>query len=188
MTENTAIRLKVYFENDTNIERVVDVDYHCTLEDLHLTILAAFEFSAGEMASFWLCDNLWVREQEVPMIRMFDDEEGEESASMADVETFAAINMQRPFLIYEYDMLLMWVLRIEYVETVAKIETLDYPVLVADKGTVPNADEAKAKLLTDASNTDTSESETSEEDDIFEDGGGYDQYGAEDSESQYPDY
>lgn len=182
MTENMAIRLKICFESDANIERVVDVDYNSTLEDLHLTILAAFEFSAGEMASFWLCNEEWTREQEVPMIRMFDEERGEESASMADVETYAAINNERKFLIYEYDMLLMWVLRIEYIETIAKIESLTYPVLVADKGKVPNADEARGKLLTEAS------TETNDDSDIFKEGGGYDEYDIDDSESEYSDY
>lgn len=183
MIENKAIRLKIYFERETNIERVVDIDYQSTLEDLHLTILAAFDFSAGEMASFWLCNEMWTREQEVPMIRMFDEESKEESASMADVETFAAINKERPFLIYEYDMLLMWVLRIEYQETVDKIPTMEYPVLVSDKGSVPNAEEARGKLLTDASNTDMSS-----DSDIFKEGGGYDQYDVDDSDSEYPDY
>ena len=167
--ENKAIRLKIFFENLNKIERVVDVAYGTTLEHLHLTILAAFEFSAGEMASFWLCDpNDWLREQEVPMIRIKEEGSEEESACMSDVEVFAAINAQRPYLIYEYDMLLMWVLRIEFVEVVDQIESMGYPVLVSDQGKVPNADEARAKLLADSVET--------EDEDPFKDGGGYDDY------------
>ena len=182
MTENKAIRLKIYFERDNDIERVVDIDSQSTLEDLHLTILAAFEFSAGEMASFWLCNNMWEREQEVPMIRIKDEESQEECASMSDVETIGAINNERRFLIYEYDMLLMWVLRIEFIEIVNQIEGMEYPVLVADKGTVPNADEARGKLLMNSSEDDAEES------DMFKEGGGFDDYDIDDIESEYSDY
>ena len=44
-------------------------------------------------------------------------------------------------------MLLMWVLRIEYLDTVDKIASMAYPVLVAESGKVPNADQARIDLL-----------------------------------------
>lgn len=167
--DNKAIRLKIFFENLNKVERVVDVAFDSTLEHLHLTILAAFEFSAGEMASFWLCDPQdWIREQEVPMIRIQEEGSDEESACMADVEVIAAINGERRYLIYEYDMLLMWVLRIEFIEMVDQIESMEYPVLVSDQGKIPNVDEARTKLLEDSSEND--------DEDAFKDGGGYDDY------------
>lgn len=167
--DNKAIRLKVFFEKLEKVERVVDVEYDATLEHLHLTILAAFELSAGEMASFWLCSpNDWEREQEVPMIRIKEEGSDEESASMADVDIIAAVNENRPFLIYEYDMLLMWVLRIQFIEVVDQIAGMGYPALVSDQGKVPNADEARAKLLQDSGDI--------EEEDSFKEGGGFDEY------------
>ena len=148
MSDDKALRLKVYFENNPKIERVIDIETTGTLEDLHLTILAAFDFNAGEMASFWMVnDLLWLRTQEIPMIRVKDEITGEESASMEDVKTIDVINVNRKALIYEYDMLLMWVLRIEYLDTVDKIASMAYPVLVAESGKVPNADQARIDLL-----------------------------------------
>ena len=101
MSDDKALRLKVYFENNPKIERVIDIETTGTLEDLHLTILAAFDFNAGEMASFWMVnDLLWLRTQEIPMIRVKDEITGEESASMEDVKTIDVINVNRKALIY----------------------------------------------------------------------------------------
>ncbi|MBI1184501.1 hypothetical protein GC194_09525 [bacterium] len=181
MNDQKAIRLKIYFEKETTIERVVDIDLDTTLEDLHLTILAAFDFNAGEMASFWLCNTKWERQQEIPMIRIVEEGSEIESACMSDVKTVAAINQERPSLIYEYDMLLMWVLRIEFVEITDKIASMAYPVLVHENGKVPNPDEARSKLLEENSTDHIAE-------DLFREGGGDDDYFYEDFEGEYDDY
>lgn len=177
---NKALRLKIYLSNDNNIERVVDIDYTSTLEDLHLTILAAFELNAGEMASFWLCENGFNRTQEVPMLRIEDEESKEESACMSDVETFAAINPDRKQLIYEYDMLLMWEVKIEFIESVDKIASMSYPVLVTESGKVPNPDEARAIMLIE----NTTESIA---DDLLRESGDSEDY-KDDIDSEYDDY
>ena len=177
MIESKALRLKIYFENETNIERIVEVEGNSTLEDLHLTIMAAFELSAGEMSSFWLSDkNTWQREQEIPMIRMIEGEGGEESASMADVQTASAVNEQRPCLIYEYDMLLLWVLRIEFMEVKEKQTQIGYPVLIRELGKAPNADKARAKLLSENTAEQIAE-------DLLKEGGNEDDYGLDGVES-----
>lgn len=182
MDQNKALRLKIWFESDEKIERVIDIDFNATLEDLHLTILAAFELSAGEIASFWLCNRDWQREQEIPMIRMTDEDSDEESACMSDVETFAAINVNRPNLIYEYDMLLMWVLKIKHVEQVNKISSMTYPVLVAETGKTPDPGAAREKLLLE-------NNPSSIADDLLREGGGFDDdYSDEDINSEYEDY
>ncbi len=180
MTNDRALRLKIYFSNKPKIERVIDIDFDSTLEDLHLTILAAFELNAGEMASFWLCNNYWGREQEVPMIRIEDEESKEESACMSDVKTMAAVNNDRKNLIYEYDMLLMWELKIEYIESVSKIAGMVYPVLVSESGKVPNADEERAKMLLENDNESIA-------DDLLREGGGFEDY-EDDFDSEYDDF
>jgi hypothetical protein len=180
MDQNKALRLKIYKGDDDKIERVVDVDLESTLEDLHLTILAAFELNAGVMASFWLCENGFNRTQEVPMLRIEDEESKEESACMSDVTTYAAINAERKSLIYEYDMLLMWEFKIEYIEQVDKIASMSYPVLVDERGKLGNPDEARAKML--AENTTDSIA-----DDLLRDSGDSSDYD-EGMDSEYGDY
>ena len=181
MDQNKALRLKIYFDNDTNVERVIDIDLTATLEDLHLTILAAFELTAGEIAAFWLCNENWQREQEIPMIRMMDEENDEESACMSDVEVVAAINMSRPNLIYEYDMLLMWVLKVEYIEQIDKIASMEYPVLVSEQGKAANPDQARGQLLLD-------NNPESIANDLLKESGDLDDYGSDDLDSEYDDY
>ncbi|MFY0673335.1 MAG: hypothetical protein JXQ87_08015 [Bacteroidia bacterium] len=180
MDQNKALRLKIYKGNDENVQRVVDIDIESNLEELHLTILAAFELNAGEMASFWLCENGFNRTQEVPMLRIEDEESKEESACMSDVKTYAAINNTCKSLIYEYDMLLMWEFKIEYIEQVNKIASMSYPVLVEEMGKVENPDEARAKLLAE----NTTESIAN---DLLREGGGFEDYD-ESIDSEYEDY
>lgn len=167
MSNKQALRLKISFEKDDKVERTVDIQPDSSLEDLHLTIMAAFELSPGEMASFWLIDgdNNWDRTQEVPMIRM-EQGDGEESASMRDVEIAAATNADRPRLIYEYDMLLMWVFKIEFEKMSDMVEHMEYPVLISDKGKLPNTDQARAEML---NSTDMNQLNSGN---LFEDGGG----------------
>jgi hypothetical protein len=177
-----AIRLKVTYQLQKGVDRVIDVLDTATLEDLHLTILAAFELTAGEMASFWLCGGQgYLREQEIPMIRMVDETTGETSASMRDVRTQDAIHDRRPYLVYEYDMLLMWVFHIEFVEWASVLHGMDYPLLVEEKGKMPNLELARASILSESS-------EGFINNEYYKDDNDDDDYRFEDLEGEYGNY
>lgn len=185
MTENFATRLKIYFEKEPNIERVIEVPKNETLEFLHLSILAAIDFAAGEYASFWLtAENTWTRSAEVPLTNMDDLKDGEEpTACMKDVPILAAINEKQNKLIYEYDMLLMWQFKIEWLGDFPKNTQFDYPILVSEKGKAPNQNEAEKQFML-WQNDNVKELEDDSED-MFNDGGGYDEFDAEDLAENY---
>lgn len=166
MEKGLAARLTITFSDEREVTRVVDVPLEEKLEYLHLTILAAFELNAGELASFWMTERHWERSQEIPMLRIEDEQTGEESACMSDVPIFSVINEERTQLIYVYDMLLMWEFKIEWIESPKIIDGMDYPVLVDESGKMPIADKARAEMINSENSDDLSR-------DLLGEDGGY---------------
>ncbi|MCB0737783.1 MAG: hypothetical protein KDC92_09745 [Bacteroidetes bacterium] len=165
------MRLKITFEKDATIMRVVDVPKDKNLEFLHLTILACLELSPGEITSFWLSDNNWGRTVEIPLIQDStvpdDGKEHEKMAVMEDVPIAEAINEHMPKLIYEYDPMIQWSFKIEFIEYRAESDQFEYPILVQENGKAPDHNLAKIAFINQL------EDNTSDDEDIFSSGGGF---------------
>lgn len=177
MSDLFACRLKVTFSKDESVYRVVDVPKDKDLEFLHLTMLASFGLSPGEIASFFVVQKgTWNRMMEIPMIKTYDpDEKGEEKielACMEDVEIGNAIGQELPQLIYEYDSMLQWEFKVEWVEDREKSDRFDYPILVEEGGKAPDQNLAKIAFISDNTSDD--------DEDIFTSGGGYGDYDDDD--------
>lgn len=172
MPEMYASRLRITFQNDESVSRVVDVPKDKSLEFLHLTAMACYGLSPGEIASFYIVnqDN-WEKTAEVPQVRVYDpDQHGnqQESACMEDVLIKDAINGKDQKLIYEYDSMLQWGFKVEWIEDREKSTDFDYPILVQESGKLPDHQLAKVTFLnTHASDEDLRETK------ILQNGQGY---------------
>lgn len=78
-----------------------------TFLSLHNSIIEAINFEGGQIASFQICDKEWIREGEITLINMDDEEQPDlmlmESTLLGDVVSGELRNF-----VYEYDFACQW--------------------------------------------------------------------------------
>jgi hypothetical protein len=128
-------KIRVILDAEEDVFRDIAIESDNTLEDLHNTIVNAFGFETGEMASFFTCDDSWNQEDEIPL---FDTgEEPGETRTMADFALEDLLYEKQTKIIYLYDFFNLWTFFVELASMEeAKIgET--YPQLLFAHGVLP---------------------------------------------------
>lgn len=128
-------RFKIFFEDDEEIIRVIEIKSNQTMEDLHFAILRSVEFDTKHNAYFYISDDHWKKgEQFVFLPRKEEDE----MILFNQKKLSSVINDPHQKLLYIYDLEKEWSFLIELVGISIKEDPkVTYPVCVKTESKPP---------------------------------------------------
>lgn len=85
-----------------NFKREIKIDSDATFADLQKAIVDSVGFKTGEMASFFICNDEWEKEQEITSIEM-DTSSDEDSYVMSDTVLGDLLEEERQKLMFVFD-------------------------------------------------------------------------------------
>ena len=130
-------RFRVILDDKDDVFRDIEVKADATAEDFHNSIVQAFGFDGGEMASFYVSDEEWNQGDE---IALFDMSEGGDSVRiMNETSLDDIITEHKRRLIYVYDFFSMWTFLVELAEIAEPVESTSYPNLMYSHGELPDS-------------------------------------------------
>ena len=97
------IKLNIVLDNKLDVFREIEISDDKNLQDLHHWIVSAFDLGEEEMASFYMTDEDWNQEDEIPLIGMEEDSMEMKNITVGSI--FSSIDSK---LLYVQDFLLMW--------------------------------------------------------------------------------
>jgi Plasmid pRiA4b ORF-3-like protein. len=87
-----------------DFRRDIELDAEATFFDLHSAILESTGYEKDQMASFFLCDEDWIKRQEVTLIEM-DSDPDEDNFVMEATRLNELLDEERQKLIYVFEYL-----------------------------------------------------------------------------------
>ncbi len=162
-------KIQIILDVKQDVIRTLIIDENHTLEKLHFDIAEAFGFDGKEMASFYISDNGWNQEEEIPLLNMEDTDCG---LSMRTCILKEILPNQNDKLIYIYDFLYMWTFYVEVIEK--SDETTPETKVILSVGKVP--EEMPDKIFKSERTTDAFNSNIDDPFDSFENSDDFDNY------------
>jgi hypothetical protein len=180
-------KFRVALEDNDDFLREIEIKPNQTFEDFHNQLMSCISLTKGEMASFFLCDSKWRRQQEITLIDFSEGADAEVEASaktvlMSKTQLKDIINSPNEKLIYIYDFLKMYTFFIELYKIYSCDDKIEYPRCVKSVSDIPktmasNSAARKGEAIPEESDDefaeefDESELENDEKmfDDIYED-------------------
>lgn len=157
-------RFRVIIDHDANIFRDIDIAQDAPLEDLHRSILLAFNFSQGEMASFFTCNDDWERADEFHLMDMGRNDLGEPFPSMRTTKLSEVVSTVGDKLVYVYDFMRMWCFHVE-LDSVQEAALEELPRLAKEFGDAPSQFSKGSEMFADIEDADTGGTGGAEADD-----------------------
>lgn len=174
-------KFRVILDAEEDVLRDIAILDTDTLEDLHNTIINAFGFDGTEGGSFYLCDDNWNQEDEIPLFDI-SDEPGEHKI-MADFKLSDLLYENQTKILYNYDPFVNWTFFVELaaIETEEESTEKELPALLFAHGILP--DEAPVKTFGNPLRTDDLYSEDYEDEDfdMFDGDDSFDDFGYDDN-------
>ncbi|MCZ2141632.1 MAG: plasmid pRiA4b ORF-3 family protein [Bacteroidia bacterium] len=133
-------KFKVTFEEYDEVSRVIEIKSSQTFLDFHKAILDAIGFDQKQMASFYMSDDSWRKEQEISLEDMsdYEDDNSIPIPTMKDSRLSMFINDPHQKIVYVYDYMEMWTFHIELIGIEAKEKTgTKYPLCTKTIGIAP---------------------------------------------------
>ncbi len=172
-------RFRVYFEENEDITRDIDIKSSQTFEQFHIAIQEAIKFDNKHAASFFVSDDYWRKNQEITLRKEdlpLDEEEIRKKVDpkklMGETKIAKFIEQPHQRFYYVFDAIVQWAFLIEMVKIVDDNPKLNYPVCIKSIGTAPkqykqiiapkdelSPDLLMATLLNDTHNADEEEDE-----------------------------
>jgi hypothetical protein len=147
-------RFKVWFENNDEVIRWIDIKPSQTFSDFHNAIQDAIGFDKKELASFYISDSKWKRLFEIMLEDMTDGENGDDDlpvVTMVQAKLRDYINDPHQRFIYVSDYLANWTMLIELLSIEESSKDLIYPRLFRSEGKAPRQrEDSKFKMLDDS--------------------------------------
>jgi hypothetical protein len=147
-------RFKIWFEEDEDIIRWIDIKPSNTFLEFHEAIQDAIGFDKKEPASFYMSDDNWKKRMEVTLVDMGfeDDDKADPKALMKDCRLRDFINDPHQRFVYVYDFIQMWTLYCELVQILDEEMGKSYPLLQRSSGKAPRQHEGanRFKIVDDA--------------------------------------
>lgn len=128
-------KFRVILDTKEDVIREIAISRDFSLEELHQTIVNAFEFDGSEMASFYHTNATWEQEDEIPLFNMSEQVGG--LSQMSDYKIDVVFNSQNTKLLYVYDFLNLWTFFVEFISEYNKLEDKTIPVLLFSLGEMP---------------------------------------------------
>lgn len=132
------LRFRVYWEEDESVYRDVAVSHLHTFQDLHLTILKAYEFDNKHQATFYRSNDSWQEGREISLEK-YDKPYKAEPLLMADTGIGTEIKDPHQKFIYEYDFTKGWRFNVELIQVDKQEDkSLSYPCVMLAEGLGPS--------------------------------------------------
>ena len=134
--------IQVHLEYKKDVIRDIEINSSSNLEELHRTILIAFELDKNELASFYITNDEFELLQEIPLFSMEDKENS--MLGMSDIILSSILKREGSQLLYIYDFMKMW----RFLITLTKIteDEITTSKCINSLGTMPeNAPEISFK-------------------------------------------
>lgn len=140
------LKFRIYLEEDDAVYRDIAIKHTQNFQELHYTILKAYEFDAKHQATFYRSNDNWQRGREISFER-YDKPYVVEPLLMADITIGSEIRDTNQKFIYEYDFAKHWIFLVELIN-VSKEESnkLVYPVITRTEGIGPQQYGTKSLL------------------------------------------
>ncbi len=147
-------RFKVWFEEDEDIVRWIDVQASNTFLDFHNCILDSIGFDKKEPASFYMSDDHWKKRLEVTLVDMGleESDQAEPKPLMKDARMRDYVNDPHQRFVYVYDFIQMWTLFCELTQILEDEKGKSYPSVFRSLGKAPRQHEgaSRFKIVDDA--------------------------------------
>lgn len=130
-------KFRVILDAEEDVLRDIAIKDSDTLEDLHNTIINAFGFDGMEGGSFFLCDDKWNQEDEIPLFDM-GDVPGEHKI-MHDYKLNDLLDEEQTKILYIYDPFVNWTFFVELaaIEREEDSAEKELPTLLFAHGELP---------------------------------------------------
>lgn len=140
-------RFKVYFEDDEEVIRVIEIKSNQTLEDLHFAILASVGFDSIHNALFFLSNDYWKR---LDAFVMLPEGKWENSPVFSNTKLSKIIYDPHQKLLYVYDLNEEWTFHIEMIGiSMNEDATKTYPLCIKSESKAPKQYKAQRKVGAD---------------------------------------
>ncbi len=133
----TILRFRVYWEDDDQTYRDLEIQGSQTFMDLHHCILKAFEFDKKHSASFYESNDRWDKGRELNS-EVLTNKKDAPALSMIKTPVSALINLPDQKFVYVYDPAKNWTFLVELIG-VSPEETYrrEYPFVLRKEGIAP---------------------------------------------------
>jgi hypothetical protein len=133
-------KFKLTFEEYEDISRFIEIKSSQTFLEFHKAILDSIGFDQKQMASFYMSNDTWKKEQEITLEDMSDDndEDSIPIPTMKDSRLSMFVNDPHQKIVYVYDFLEMWTMHLELVGIEMKEKAgVKYPICSKSVGLAP---------------------------------------------------
>ena len=130
-------RFRVYWEEDDQTYRDIEIEGHQTFLDFHKCIVKAYEFDGKHTASFFVSNDKWEYGMEFNSAVLVN-KKGAPALSMERTPVSAMISFPDQKFMYVYNPDKKWIFQVELIN-VAKEATYrrEYPFLLRSEGIAP---------------------------------------------------
>lgn len=131
------LRFRVYWEEDDQVYRDIELQTGQTFLDFHQTIIKAYEFDGKHAASFFESNDRWQRNREISSEVLVNKKDAP-ALSMLKTPVSALVAKPDQKFVYIYDLAKQWVFLVELIG-VSKDEDSrkTYPLIVRKEGIAP---------------------------------------------------
>jgi hypothetical protein len=136
-------KFRVIIDTEQDVFRDIEIDTTATFEKLHDAILDAFDFEAGEMASFYMSNESWEKGLEIPLMDMA----GDAALSMKSTTLSEMVSKPSDKILYVYDFMRMWIFYVELMEVKKDMPSTIYPRVALVYGDAPSQDAKEMDLF-----------------------------------------
>ncbi|MBC7873971.1 MAG: hypothetical protein H7Y01_08245 [Ferruginibacter sp.] len=132
------LKFRIYLEEDESVYRDIVIRHTQTFQDLHETILKAYEFDNKHKATFFRSNDHWLRGREISLEK-YDKEYKAPPLIMNETTIGSEIRDPNQRFVYLYDFNKNWSYLIELIN-VSKEENpkISYPSVVRIEGIAPS--------------------------------------------------
>jgi hypothetical protein len=136
-------KFRVIVDTEQDVFRDIEIETSATFEKLNAAILDAFDFEAGEMASFYMSNESWEKGLEIPLMEMA----GDAALSMKSTTLSEMVSKPSDKILYIYDFMRMWIFYVELMEVKKDMPSTIYPRVALVYGDAPSQDAKEMDLF-----------------------------------------
>lgn len=145
------LRFRVYWEDDDQIYRDIEIRSNQTFLEFHKAILAAYEFDGKHTASFYESNDRWQRNREINSEVLVNKKDAP-ALSMMRTPVSALVSKPDQKFVYQYDPAKQWTFLVELIGVIKdEDQKRTYPFISRKEGLGPAQyginDIAKDKLM-----------------------------------------
>lgn len=145
----SIFKFRVIINTEEDVFRDIEIETDDFFDSFHKAILSAFDFTEGEMASFYLSDDTWSQGEEVTLMEMNEGGNGTQTKSMNEVRLADLLSGPDDKLVYVYDFFRMWSFYVELVEAKKAAPSTIYPRVTLVYGDAPDQNSKEPDLFGD---------------------------------------